>query len=306
MEGKDVRGRIYISEQVQPPVPLPGLLSAGTWLALQPPQCCRTACLATSPVPPPGYCRSRLVFCRAGRQRRLLPRRPCVWRRCHCLALLFSCPLAAPTLLAIPCNPPPQGINAQYGGVKEDAVGYAQWLEQQPMFEVRPHGDFYCWATHACSWLWTGMRSNARAGGPGRGSVGGRTSGALAPRPGASQGLQQARAAAMGPLAAAHAGLFPTGRAPHTPQCMFSRRHSSPSGRPRARRPGCPPPAGSDAAAACLVNFFLLVILCTAEPACTWLALPHTPPPCHPAPTCILPQGLFYTVWPVQEHMYPR
>lgn len=32
-----------------------------------------------------------------------------------------------------------QGINAQYGGVKEDAVGYAQWLEQQPMFK----GLFY-------------------------------------------------------------------------------------------------------------------------------------------------------------------
>ena len=28
-------------------------------------------------------------------------------------------------------------MNAQYGGAKEDAVGFAQWLEAQPKFKVR-------------------------------------------------------------------------------------------------------------------------------------------------------------------------
>lgn len=29
-----------------------------------------------------------------------------------------------------------QGINAQYSGPEEDAVAYAQWVEQQPQFQV--------------------------------------------------------------------------------------------------------------------------------------------------------------------------
>ncbi len=46
-------------------------------------------------------------------------------------------PPAHPLTVLIAASPAPQGINAQYGGSKEDAVGYAQWLEQQPLFKVR-------------------------------------------------------------------------------------------------------------------------------------------------------------------------
>lgn len=32
-----------------------------------------------------------------------------------------------------------QGINAQYSGLREDAVAYAQWVAQQPEFQAGPH-----------------------------------------------------------------------------------------------------------------------------------------------------------------------
>ena len=54
-----------------------------------------------------------------------------------------------------------QGINAQYGGVKEDAVGYAQWLEQQPMFKVR--WPCYC---PAMGLRWTGVMTLRWTGAP--------------------------------------------------------------------------------------------------------------------------------------------
>ena len=54
-----------------------------------------------------------------------------------------------------------QGINAQYGGVKEDAVGYAQWLEQQPMFKVR----WPC-AGPAMALRWTGAMALRWTGAP--------------------------------------------------------------------------------------------------------------------------------------------
>ena len=35
-----------------------------------------------------------------------------------------------------------QGINAQYSGLRGDAVAYAQWVAQQPQFQARAPSVF--------------------------------------------------------------------------------------------------------------------------------------------------------------------
>ena len=130
-----------------------------------------------------------------------------------------------------------QGVNAQYGGVKEDAVAYVQWLESQPVFKV---GES---VGRRCRWCRVTTlpvcRSTCRACLPAR------------------------------------------------PPCPYL------AALPHARRlPAAGPP-----------------LHCVAAPS--WAraptrtrpspSLPHSLPPLN-----LLFQGLFYTVWPAEEHMYPK
>ena len=120
-----------------------------------------------------------------------------------------------------------QGVNAQFGGAKADAVGYAQWLSTQPLFQARL-------AAGALPRSWGGWRL-VQAGAVAL-LAGGLSRRALQRCLGAAAAVQ--------------------GRA------LSCRRRR---GAPRASPPtGCP------------------------------------------APGPALPQGLFYTVWPAEGHMYPR
>lgn len=218
MEGKEVRGRIYFSEQVGRHSWAEG--SAGTQLQLQ-----------------------GVPLGRGSLQRSCL--QPAAW---YLTARSSSAGL--------------QGVNAQFGGVREDAEGFAKWLSEKPLFKVKTEQllhFFCCCKAHCLAIAQPGSCRCMHA----------------CTRRSLSRGRRHApprRGRSHGATATPHAaGRFRLPPAPHAGS-------------------GLRPP--QYAALSC----------CNQR----WLGGPAEPPTSTAASSLPALQGLFYTVWPAEDHMYPK